>query len=253
MGRLYGGILAALVVAAATAAGSGATIRAASGDTCTATGSGTSYTLSVAIPAGAPAQGGFAVGASGVTLTNLTIQGDSGVRASTGLPTATTLAEFAPSPLPTGTVTVNVQTNVAYKGAFTVAPVDVPHTTFYDAISCALQTTAATLPSNKFTIQKGVTYNRATGTWRALVAVPGRGKLTFVHRTLATGGTPKPLVHSGRVAVKNAGTVALALSLTPAGKAALQKTGAVKFNLNVEFSPTDGKPANKVLSLTLKR
>jgi hypothetical protein len=253
MTRVFGATLAVVAAVGWTVARSSAAFRAASGDTCTATGSGTSYTLSVTIPSGAPAQGGFAVGASGVTLMNLTIQGDSGVRASTGLPQSTTLAEFAPSPLPTGTVTVNVETNKAFSGAFTVSPVDVPHTTFFDAISCAVQTTSARTPSNEFTARKQVAYNRATGSWRAFVMVPGPGKITFVHRTLGAGSTPRPLIHSGRVAMSQAGTAALTLRLTPAGKAALQKAGLLRLNLNIEFSPTNGKPANKVLRLTLKR
>jgi hypothetical protein len=253
MTRLWAVVPAVVLAVGATAVGSGAAIRAASGDTCTATGSGTSYTLSVTIPSGAPAQGGFAVGASGVILTNLTIQGDSGNRATTSLPQNTTLAEFAPRPLPTGIVTVNVQTADSYSGAFTVTPVDVPHTTFFDPISCALQTSSPTTPSNKFTARKTVTYNRATGVWRAFVTVPGPGKITFVHRTLAAGGTPKPLIHGGRVAIAQAGTVALTLRLSPAGAAVLQRAGVVKLNLNIEFSPRNGKPANKVLSLALRK
>jgi hypothetical protein len=188
-----------------------------------------------------------------VILTNLTIQGDSGNRATTSLPQNTTLAEFAPRPLPTGIVTVNVQTADSYSGAFTVTPVDVPHTTFFDPISCALQTSSPTTPSNKFTARKTVTYNRATGVWRAFVTVPGPGKITFVHRTLAAGGTPKPLIHGGRVAIAQAGTVALTLRLSPAGAAVLQRAGVVKLNLNIEFSPRNGKPANKVLSLALRK
>ena len=181
-------LLTAAAVAASIAAAPGAAIYTSSGDTCKATGSGYPYTLSITVPANAPAQGGFAVGASGVTLTNLTIQGGSGVRAITGLPETTTMAEFAPSQLPTGTVTVNVQTNAAYKGAFTVAPVDMSHTTFYDTLTCPLSASVA-VPSSKFTAQKKVTYNAATGTWRTFVTVPGPGKLNFVHRTVATGGT----------------------------------------------------------------
>ena len=107
-------------------------------------------------------------------LTNLTIQGGSGVRASTGLPEATTMAEFAPSQLPTGTVTVNVQTNAAYTGAFTVAPVDMSHTTFYNAFACPLSNASVAVPSNKFTALKKVTYNKANGTWRTFVTVPAR-------------------------------------------------------------------------------
>ena len=154
-----------------------------SGDTCKATGSGTSYTLSITVPASAPAQGGFAVGASGVMLTNLTIQGGSGVRASTGLPEATTMAEFAPSQLPTGTVTVNVQTNAAYTGAFTVAPVDMSHTTFYNAFSLpALGRIRRGAEQQVHRAEEGH-LQQGERNVAHVVTVTGPGKLSFVHRT----------------------------------------------------------------------
>ena len=50
---------------------------AASGDTCTATGTGNEYTLHITIPAGSQ-QYGFAFGASGATVTNADIPGTDG-------------------------------------------------------------------------------------------------------------------------------------------------------------------------------
>ena len=50
-----------------------------------------------------------------------------------------------------------------------------------------------------------------------------------------------------------AGTVMLTLKLSASGKAALAKAGALKVNLNIEFSPANGKPANQSVPLTLKR
>ena len=45
----------------------------------------------------------------------------------------------------------------------------------------------------------------------------------------------------------------LTLRPTAAGMAALSTAGKIKLSLNIEFSPTNGKPANKLVSLTLKK
>jgi hypothetical protein len=42
----------------------------------------------------------------------------------------------------------------------------------------------------------------------------------------------------------------LTLKLSASGKAALAKAGALKLNLNIEFSPANGKPANQSVPLT---
>ena len=45
----------------------------------------------------------------------------------------------------------------------------------------------------------------------------------------------------------------LTLKPTPAGLAALKSGGQIKLSLNIQYSPTDGKPANKIVPLTLKK
>ena len=52
-------------VLAAAFAISGASAALPTGDSCTASGRGTAYTLQITIPGRAPEQGGFAVGALG--------------------------------------------------------------------------------------------------------------------------------------------------------------------------------------------
>ena len=44
-------------------------------------------------------------------------------------------------------------------------------------------------------------YNAKTGTWREAVIVPGPGKLIFAHRTIVAGGTPRPLIKTGKLTV----------------------------------------------------
>jgi hypothetical protein len=92
-----------------------------------------------------------------------------------------------------------------------------------------------------------------SGTWREAVTVPGPGRVNFVHRTIAAGGTPRPLIKAGAISVRKAGKAMLTLRPTPAGMAALSSTGAIKLSLNIEYSPKNGKPANKAIALTLRK
>jgi hypothetical protein len=242
-------------------ASAGAVVHVPSGNTCTAAGSGTSYTLSITLAANASEQGGFAVGAPGVKVTNIILPnssgGGGGSQAGTlttqSLPANTTAAWIMANPalVPGSTVSASLTTSAPVTGSFiTLVPANAQHTSYFDAIQCSLS--KVTPVSNKFTVRKAVTYNAGTGTWRIPVTVSAPGKLIYNHRTLAPGGTPKPLIQSGRVNVKP-GAVTLNLKPSAAGRAALKASGSIKLNLSVEFSPTGGKPANKVVTLNLRR
>ena len=250
-----------IALAACCVASAGAVVHVPSGNTCSAAGSGTAYTLTINLPANAGEQGGFAVGAPGVKVTNISLPNSSGggggsqagTLSTQGLPANTTAAWLLANPalVPGSTVSASVTTSAPVTGAFiTLVPANSQHTAYFDAIQCSLTKVAPV--SNKFTVRKAVTYNAATGTWRIPVTVSGPGKLMYSHRTLAAGGTPKPLIQTGRVNVKP-GSVTLNLKPSAAGRAALKASGSIKFNLSIEFSPTGGKPANKVVTLNLKR
>jgi hypothetical protein len=252
MRRVWIVFLGLFVPAAVLVAGSGAVTQVPSGDTCTATGTGTSYTLTITIPAGGTEQGGFAFGAPGGTVTNIVMPATQGALSTTNIPANTTAAWLLNAAVVPGqTYTATLATSGTLTGPFTVIPANRDRTEWFDPVACTVM--QAVVPSNKFTAQTQVAFHKPTGTWREIVTVPGPGKLNYVHTTLATSGTPKPLVKSGIVIAKGAGKVTLILRPTPAGLAQLSASGVIRLNLNIQFSPTGGKPANKIVTLALKR
>jgi hypothetical protein len=243
------------VVAAALSASAGATANAPTGDTCTVNGSGTAYTITINIPSNGPEQGAFAVGSKGVTVGKIDASATPGSFSTTGGPAgASTAFVLNNTAVPGASVTVAVTTSgpLPASGTFTITPANFDHTTWFNPVVCTFPN-GTPVPSNKFTAQKKATYSATTGTWREAVVLPGPGKVNFVHKTIAAGGTPRPLIKSGRMSVSKAGKVTLTLRPTAAGMAALTKSGTIKLDLNIEFSPTNGKPANKVVTLTLKK
>jgi len=241
-----------LILPTAVVATSGAVISAPSGDTCSITGTGTNYTAVINIPTNGVQQGAFAFGAPGGTVTNLAGADGTGTVSRTNLPAGTNVALMTPAAVPGASVSVTVTTSGPIAGAFTVVPADSAGTTWFDPVVCQHPVGTAT-PSNKFKAQKTVTYNAKSGVWHEVVTVPGPGKLIYTHRTITATGTPKPLVWSGKATASKAGPVTLTLKPTPAGLAALKASGRIKLSLNIEFSPTHGKPANKLIPLTLKK
>jgi hypothetical protein len=252
MKALWKAGLGAFVLAAWLAAGSGAAMSAPSGDTCTVTGSGTSYTVVVNLPANAQEQGAFAFGGSSARVTNIVIPATPGALATTDVPANTSAMWVLTAPaVPGQSLTASLVTSGPITGTFTLVPANGNRTAWFDPVVCSVPK-GTPVPSNKFTVKKA-TYNAKTGTWRETVIVPGPGKVIFAHRTIVQGGTPRPLIKSGKVSVGKAGQVVLTLRPTAAGTAALSNTGKIRLSLNIEFSPKNGKPANKLVSLTLKR
>ena len=83
----------------------------------------------------------------------------------------------------------------------------------------------------------------ATGTTGALkVKAPGKGKLTVI------GAGVKKTTKS----VAKAGTYTLKVTLTPAARKALQKSGQTKKQLKVTFKPSQGKGSSTSVKLTFK-
>ena len=155
--------------------------------------------------------------------------------------------------VPGQSITASLATTAPITGSFSVVPANAQRTAWFDPVVCSFPKGASPVPSNKFTAKHGAIYNARTGTWKEAVVVPGPGKLIFAHRTIVQGGTPKPLIKSGKVSVSKAGQVMLTLRPTVAGTEALGNTGRIKLSLSIEFSPTGGKPANKLVSLTLRK
>ena len=229
-----------------------AVAAAPSGDTCSVTGTGTAYTVVVNLPSNSPAQGAFAFGAPGGVSTQVVpAQSSPGSVLTSGLP-ANTTSGLATTAVPGSAVTASLTASGPVSGSFTVVPGNSDGSTWFDPVVCQHAGGTPTV-SNKFTVHRPVTYDAKAGVWRERVSVPGPGKVIYVHRTIPAAGTPKPLIWSGNVAVSSASTVTLTLKPTPSGMAALKKAGVIKLKLNIEFSPTGGKPVNKIVPLMLKK
>lgn len=252
MKTLWGVVVCLFVSAATLVATSSAVVRSSTGDTCAASGNGTSYTLNITLTSGAPPQGGFAFGAPGVTVTSINIEGDTGARSTRNLP-ANTTGEWllANPPMPGGSVIAALTTSGPVTGSFTVVAATYPPSAFFEPFRCPL-TLGARAASNSFTADRHLTYAPTTGTWNELVTVPGPGRMSFVQAVATAGAvTSKPLIQSGTLSVKRAGKIELTLKPTVAGNAALKAARSIKLELTLTFSPQNGRSASKVLGLTL--
>lgn len=255
MRRLVGAGIALLNATGLLAATANGAIQSPTGDTCVVNGNGTTYTVVISFPSNAPEQGGFAFGASGVKITDLRIAdsaGSGGNLSTANLPANTTAAWnlATPAAVPGSSMTASLTTSAPVTGSFTVVPATAQHTAYYDPIICQFPKGTPT-PSNKFAVQRPFAYNAASGTWRAFVTVPGRGKVSYSQRKTRPSDTAAVLVRSGNVSTSRAGKVTLTLRPTAAGKVSLKKSGSIRLSLSIEFSPTNGKPANKLLTVTL--
>ena len=259
--RRFRGVVAAIVVAPVfVAAPAGAAAQVPTGDTCTAVGSGTSYTLTIALPANAPQQGGFAFGARGVKVTNINIAGDTGSLSTQNLPPNTTGQWLmSNAPRPGDSVTVVVATSGPVTGSFRViAASSPPSSTYFAQFLCSVSH-GTPVPGNLFTVDQHVTYSSASGSWHLLVTVPGPGTVTGIQAVASAAGSqskPRPvkyLIQARGVVATSAGTFTLTLRPTAGGNAALKKSASIKLKMTVAFNPKEGKPAAKVLTLTLKK
>jgi hypothetical protein len=240
------------------ASGAGAATGAAqTGDTCTATGSGTAYTLNVTIPSGAPQQFGFAFGAS-AHVTNVNVAGLTGSLVSQNLPSNTTQAWITESPLLPGSAVASLATSAGVKGSFVVVPASSAQGAFDDAITCTLAP-GKTVASGAFTVSSHASYVASAGGWRLVVSIGAAGTVSAneLEPTSGTAGskqtTAKSLVQARKSILKSPGKVTLTLKPTAQGEKSLSSTGAIKLKLDVAFAPTGGKSSTKIVTLTLKR
>jgi hypothetical protein len=253
MRRLLAVTAGAFASAAFLAVNAGAATQ--SGDTCTASGNGTTYTLNIAVPSGAQ-QFGFAFGAPGATVTNAVIPGTNGSFSSQKLAPNTTGAWISDAPM-TGAPDATLTVSGTATGAFTVVPAGASQSTYFSPVRCTLSTGGTA--SVAFTVEPQVTYSASAGTWHLVVAVPGAGTVSArqLEPTTGTGSsksvTAKSLVQTRKITRMTAGKATLTLRATPSGQTDLKKTGAIKLKLHVTFDAQSGKSANKLVSLTLKK
>ena len=260
MRRFWGVVSGVFVPAAFLVAPAGAAGQVPTGDTCTAAGSGTSYALTIILPANAPQQGGFAFGARGVKVTNINIAGETGSLSTQNLPPNTTGQWLmSNTPRPGESVTAVLTTSGPVTGSFRViAASSPPSSTFFAQFLCPVSH-GTPVPSNVFTVDQRVTYSSVAGAWHLLVTVPGPGTVTGIQAVAsAAGSKSKPLpskylIQSRRVVATGAGKFTLTLRPTAGGNAVLKKSGSIKLKMTVAFNPKDGKSAAKVLTLTLKK
>ena len=255
-GAVCGGALAASVVVS-SAVGSAAS---ATGDSCTAAGSGTAYTLNIAIPSGAPEQFGFAFGVLGATVTNVNVAGVDGSFSTQALPPAASGAWVSLSPIEPGSAVASLVTSAPVKGSFSVVPVSTsqPQAGYFQPITCALASAPAV--SSTFTVDRHATYDRALKAWHLPVAIPGPGTVSAIEpeptigtaasHAAATGAT---LVQARKVGLASSGKVTLTLRLTSHGQQVLAAKGSIRPKLEVLFAPKGGKPSSQLITLTLEK
>jgi hypothetical protein len=265
MRRLLIPVFAASIAAAALGTTASGGSLAASGDTCTATGNGTSYTLNISIPSGSPQQYGFAFGAGGVSVTNVNIGGTQGTFSSVNLPSGSTGAWTTLTPILPGSAVASLTTSSAVNGSFSVMPAASAQSSdqsalpsYLDAVSCAISGSGL-VPSNVFSVKKTVDYVAKSHVWHLAVTIPGPGTVSAVETrpTVGTGYAPSitvgSLVQAKNHGLKSGGTVTLVLRTTSPGLATLARTGSLKVRLDITFNPKDGKSASKILTLTLRK
>jgi len=258
MRKLLGLAVAMFLPAAVLAGTSSALVQSPSGDTCTATGSGTSFALNLTVPTKGPAQGGFAFGASGVTVTNIEIAGNVGTLSTQNLPVNTTGEWLLTSPAAAGgSFTAILTTSGPVTGPFTVVAANSSASTFTDPFLCALAT-GNPLPSNAFNVNQHIVYDSPARAWHLVVTVHGPGAVSALQLVSTNAGAgskavvAKSLVQARQVVATSAGKFTLTLRPTTTGNATLKATGSIKLKLNVTFSPKGGKPASRVINMTLR-
>jgi hypothetical protein len=236
----------------------GAAPAATTDDSCTATGHGTSYTLSVTIPSDAPAQYGFAVSSRGGRVTNIALAADQGIFSTRSLPNGASGAWITLSPVLPGSAVLDVTTDGPIDGQFTVTPASSSSPAYFAPLPCPLSGTAAP-PKASFTVGRLASYDPGARAWRLRVTIPGAGTVyaTEPEPSVGTGSskqvTQKPLVQSRRVGLSSAGTVTLTLRPTARGAAQLTTKRALAVRLEVVYAPKGGRAGTKIVDLTLEK
>jgi hypothetical protein len=232
----------------------GAATLSPTGDTCTASGNGTDYTLNITLPSNAPQQGGFAFGAPGVTVTSID-SSTQGSFSTTNLSPNTTGEWLLANPAVVGaSVVASITTSGPVTGSFTVVAANSPPSAVsYSPFVCEVSA-GTPQPNTAFTTAPRATYDSVTRVWHELVGIPGPGTVSFVQQISANQSMmPKRLIEGGKVSAKSAGSFALTLRATGDGAKMLKASGSIKLKLGITFSPSNGRSATKIVNLTLRK
>jgi hypothetical protein len=221
-----------------------------SGDKCTYTASGTTYTVNIVTGSGVQ-QFGFAFAAPGLTLTNVGVSGQNGQFTTTNLPPNTSGAWISDAPL-TGNPVATLTGNGRATGPIVIVPSAASQSSYFDAVTCSAGMPPA--KSVSFTVASHAAYSPAARGWHLAVAIPAPGTVS-AKQPLAKSYEvrPKPLVQAKRETLKTPGTVTLLLKTTPQGDAVLMSKQVLRVKLTVTLDTRDGREAHKTISLTLRR
>jgi hypothetical protein len=244
---------------AAVAAGSGqARVQVPSGDTCTYSANGTTYTVNIVTKGSNVPQFGFAFGANGMTLTNVGVSGQNGNFTTGNLPANTTGAWISDAQL-NGDVVATLTGNGSSTGPVVVVPSAAGQSSYFDPITCAAATSAntggATAKALAFTVATRTSYSKSARGWHLVVSIPAAGTVSAKQPLATAVGThhPTPLVQTKRVALASAGKATLLVKTTPKGDTVLNSKGVLKVRLTVTVDTRDGRAAHKTVTLALRR
>jgi len=248
----FAGLLASV---AALAAAADARPYAPSGDTCTYSGAGGLYTVRIVTGSGVQ-QYGFAFGAPGLTVTNVSIPGQNGGFTGGKLASGTTGAWVSDTPM-TGSLVATLTVGGTATGPVVIVPTASGQSSYYDPVTCTVATSAtggATARKIAFTVAPTASWSAIARGWHLTVSVPAPA-IVSAKQPLAKNATtkPRPLVQARRVASKTGGTVTLTLKATPAGQAILAAEQSLTVRMAVTVDTNDGREAHKTVRLTLRK
>jgi len=249
-------VVSLLIAVAVTAGPAGARLQAPSGDTCTFSGSGTTYTVDINA-ATSTQQFGFAFGAPGLTVTQTGIAGQNGNFTTAKLPANTTGAWISDTQL-TGSLVATLTVSGTATGPVVIVPSAATQSSYYDPVTCTASTSTntggATAKNLSFTVASRATWNAAAHGWHLVVTIPTAGTVS-AKQPLATSlkVKPKPLVQVKREALSSRGKVTLLVKTTPQGDAVLTSKNVLAVKLTITVDSRDGREAHKNVRLTLRK
>lgn len=256
MNKLWGIALALATATALLAPTANAAMRVGSGDTCTYSGSGTAYTVDILAGAGVQ-EYGFAVGAPGVIVKNISISGVNGNFGTSSMPSGANGnwgGWTSDVPL-TGSLVATLTVSGAPTGKFAIVPLGQSQSQ-YNKVACTLHVNPAK-PSVDIEVTR-VRYSASAHGWHLLVKVPVAGTLSAV-QPIPTNITPvlllkqKALVQTHSIGTKTGGLITLTLKPTSSGQVMLAAKSMIKVKLRVTFDARSGLSTHKTVSLTLRR
>jgi hypothetical protein len=249
-------VVIGVFVSAFAATGASATLQSASGDSCTASGNGTAYTLHITVAPGTE-QFGFAFGVAGATVTKVVIPGENGNFSTRNLAPNTSGAWVSDTPL-TGAPVVSLTTSSRATGSLTVVPFGASQSAYFSSVRC-VATGNAPASTGAFAVDPHITYHGTARAWLMVVTIPEGGTVSAAELEATTGtGSAKPvtaksLIQVRRVVSNTGGKVTLTLRATPIGQIGLKANGMIRLKLHVTFDSTTGKVGSELLALTLRK